>query len=270
MAADLAVKARPLPPPPVASWAGFYIGLNAGYVSTRNTLDTVVTPMPDIPLGVVPGVTEGLAGLAAGSGSFGNRNGFLGGGQLGYNWQFGGFVAGIEGDMQGLTQPKATATVSPTAVVVGVQTNSTQTATMRTRDLSTVRGRVGFLATPTLLVYGTGGVAFGRVDGSLTVFQTGTNGFRGAGGAALFSTRTGWTAGAGVEWMFVPNLTAKLEYLHYDLGTATFAGVVTGLANSTFFANAVYLTTSSSAHFSGDLVRVGLNYKFGGPLFAAY
>jgi outer membrane immunogenic protein len=269
MAADLAVKA-PLPPAPVASWAGFYVGLNAGYVSTRNTVDTATTPMPDFPLGVVPGVTEGLAALAAGSISLGNRGSFIGGAQIGYNWQFGGFLAGIETDIQGLAQSSTDLQVTTTAVVVGVPITSNQTANMRTRYLGTVRGRVGFLATPALLIYGTGGLAYGGVEGRFSLLQTGTNGFVGVGGGNLSTAHAGWTGGAGLEWMFAPNATARFEYLHYDLGTPTFDGAATGMPKSTFFASAVYLTTSSSAHVSGDLVRLGVNYKFGGPLYAAY
>jgi len=80
-------------PPP--SWTGFYVGLNAGWAGSQNSVNSVATPVPDATLGVIPGVSAGLAALSTGSVHAGNRSGFIGGGQVGYNWQLGSFVAGI-------------------------------------------------------------------------------------------------------------------------------------------------------------------------------
>jgi outer membrane immunogenic protein len=121
-----------------------------------------------------------------------------------------------------------------------------------------VRGRLGFLVAPTWLIYVTGGLAYGGVNGSTTLNQVGTNGFVGVGFGSFSDTRAGGTIGAGLEWMFAQRWTAKVEYLHYDLGTPSFASVAT----SGFFATPVYQNVLSSTHFQGNLVRVGLNYRF--------
>jgi outer membrane immunogenic protein len=84
------------------------------------------------------------------------------------------------------------------------------------------------------------------------------SGFVGTGAGVLSTTRTGWTAGAGMEWMFARNWSAKVEYLYYDLGIGSFAGIGT----SVFFATPVYQTATSSAHFTGELVRAGVNLRF--------
>ncbi len=159
VAADIAV--RPMGPPPamapalpVVSWTGWYIGPNFGWVtSTNNDLNTVATPTPNALLGTAPGVSEGLAALSTTTLPVSHRSGFIGGGQFGYNWEFGTFVAGLETDIQGLTGLSSTGSVTTSAVVVGVPVISTQTGTTDTTWLGTVRGRIGFLATPTLLLY---------------------------------------------------------------------------------------------------------------------
>ena len=256
-AADMPIKApRYVAPPP--TWSGFYAGLNAGWVDSQNSLSTVATPTPDAALGVIPGVSEGLAALSSGSIPAGSRSGFIGGGQIGYNWQLGSLVAGIEADIQGLSQSGGAGSVTTTAVVVGVPVTSTQTASLSTKYLGTVRGRLGLLLTPTWLVYATGGLAYGGVDASTSLVQSGTNGFVGTGAGSLSDTRAGWAAGGGVEWMFAQRWSAKGEYLHYDLGTSSFASAST----SGFFATPVYQNVLSSAHFEGNLVRAGVNYHF--------
>jgi outer membrane immunogenic protein len=256
-AADMPIKApRYVAPPP--TWSGFYAGLNAGWVDSQNSLSTVATPTPDAALGVIPGVSEGLAALSSGSIPVGSRSGFIGGGQIGYNWQLGSLVAGIEADIQGLSQSGGAGSVTTTAVVVGVPVTSTQTASLSTKYLGTVRGRLGLLLTPTWLVYATGGLAYGGVDASTSLVQSGTNGFVGTGAGSLSDTRAGWAAGGGVEWMFAQRWSAKGEYLHYDLGTSSFASAST----SGFFATPVYQNVLSSAHFEGNLVRAGVIYHF--------
>ena len=248
---------RYVAPPPL--WSGFYAGLNAGWGNSQNSLTTVATPTPDAALGVVPGVSEGLAALSSGAIPGGSRSGFIGGGQIGYNWQLSSsFVAGIEADIQGISQSGGGGAVTTTAVVVGIPVTSTQTATLSTKYLGTVRGRLGFLVTPTWLVYATGGLAYGGADASTTLFQTVTNGFVGAGAGASSGTRAGWAAGGGVEWMFAQRWSAKAEYLHYDLGTSSFAGAAT----SGFFATPIYQNVLYSAHFEGNVVRAGVNYHF--------
>jgi outer membrane immunogenic protein len=124
--------------------------------------------------------------------------------------------------------------------------------------LGTLRGRLGLLVTPTWLDYVSGSLAYGGVKASDTLVQTGTNGFVGTGSGSLSGTRAGWALGGGLEWMVAPRWSVKAEYLHYDLGTSSFNNAPT----SAFFLTPVYQTLASFAHFQGDLVRAGINYRF--------
>ena len=140
--------------------------------------------------------------------------------------------------------------------------------------LGTLRGRVGYLVTPNLLGYATGGFAFGGVSANTFVSQNwgggpGTGGpigplLQSSGAVGHFSdTRLGWTIGAGLEWMFAPNVSVKLEYLYYDLGSASYAATplvtyvnIPGVPTDT-------ILPLIRTQFTGDVVRVGLNYQFG-------
>jgi outer membrane immunogenic protein len=244
-------------PPPACAWCGWYFGVNAGYVNSRNSLSTTAAPTPDATLGVVAGVSEGLATLSARNFSVGRSSGVIAGDQGGYNWQFGKYVAGIEADIQAFTRSGGSGTTTSTVLVVGVPVTSTQNATMSTWYLGTLRGRFGLLVTPTWLGYLTGGLAYGGVKASETLVQTGTNGFAGAGAGSLSGIGAGWALGAGLEWMVAPHWSVKAEYLHYDL-TSNFYSTPT----STFFATPVYQTLASSPRFQGDLARGGVNYRF--------
>ncbi len=262
-AADLARPAYKAPPlAPVLGWGGWYAGVNAGWIRSDDDVSTVATPGPDSPPVIPVGVTEGLAALSTGSVPVSSKSGFIGGGQVGYNWQFGSFVTGLETDIQGLSGLRNSGSVLTAATVVGVPVASLQAAETDTKFLGTVRGRIGFLATPTFLVYGTGGLAYGGVSGNVALAQAGTNGFAGAGAASFSETRVGWTAGGGLEWMFAPNWSAKAEYLHYDLGTTNVSWQGIGTASSLFFRGVAFQTNTSSFRFDGDFVRAGVNYHF--------
>src|SRR5262245_4121383 len=188
LAADLPRKAPPAPPPPpVISWTGWYAGLNAGAVwgcgNAHNTLSNVRSDVnwphggvpPALPLHPPPQTTpaESAAHLAAISsvGTFDFDNGcrnanFSGGGQIGYQWQFGTWVAGIEADIQGIGGNNNSGTFVKTASVgfpSGVVAPPTEgswigTATFE-RDnswLGTLRGRIGFIWTLAFFIYATG------------------------------------------------------------------------------------------------------------------
>lgn len=185
-AADLPSKAPPHTPPPNVNWTGFYGGLNVGYVNSNTGLTSSASPTPDATLGVVAGVSEGLAALSTGAFPAGSRSGFIGGGQIGYNYEFHHtWLAGVEADIQGIAESSGGATVTNTVVVVGVPVTSALTANEKINHLGTVRGHLGFLATPTLLIYTTGGLAYGGVQASASLTQTGTNGFGGTGADTL-------------------------------------------------------------------------------------
>jgi outer membrane immunogenic protein len=203
-AADLA--RRPPPPPtkapaapPVYNWTGAYIGINGGYGFGRSKWN----------------------GLPA---SF-DVNGGMVGGQLGYNWQFGQFVYGVEGDGD-WTDLRGTANMANCNV--GCKTKND--------FLSTARGRVGYAA-DRWLPYVTGGLAVGDIKATVPGFT------------GIDKTNAGWTAGGGLEFAVTGNWTAKAEYLYVDLGKAS-CSVNCGLP----LGNNVSLTT--------NVVRGGLNYRF--------
>jgi outer membrane immunogenic protein len=258
-AADMPLKA---PPKPIVTcnWCGFYVGANGGYAWSHDSMTTTSTPTPDAVLGVVPGVSEGIAALSAGGVPIGHSNGFIGGVQAGYNWQTGNFLAGVEADIQGLSHTGGSGTITQTAVVVGSPVTSTQTGTASVSYLGTLRGRLGIVANQNWLLYVTGGLAYGGVKANDSIVQTSTNGFSGAGFGSLSTTRAGWALGAGTEWMFAPKWSVKAEYLHYDLGTASFGSAPVGTPTSAFFVGTPYQTNVTSVRFQGDMVRLGLNY----------
>jgi outer membrane immunogenic protein len=162
---------------------------------------------------------------AASSGSF-DTSGFVVGGTLGANYQINQFVLGVETDLD-YADIKGN---GPAAFCVNCQTSSTW--------LGTARGRIGY-AWNRVLFYGTVGAAYGNIDS--TAFAT-TNS----------STEVGWTAGAGIEGAIADNWTAKVEYLYADLGH----GSCTTACGSPPFA-------TQSVSLKDNLVRVGINYKFG-------
>jgi outer membrane immunogenic protein len=259
-AADLpARKAETIyaPPPPSApSWAGFYAGINGGASwSSSQNVNIVTAPL-------VPGSTAfGLASLANGSASTSGNVNFAGGGQVGYNWQIGkAIVASAEADIQGVSNSGGTQQgIATGAVVNGVSVLSNVSGSHSVDYLGTVRGRLGYLVTPTLLLYGTGGVAYGGLNGNVNVLQTSNTGYVGLGSVAFSGARVGWVAGGGVEWLFLPDWSAKLEYLYFDLGSLTQSGFVAGNVAPV---NTTFAATQASTRFDGQVVRAGANYHF--------
>jgi outer membrane immunogenic protein len=253
MAADMAVKA---PAPYPYLWNGFYGGLNVGYADEQSTFTTAANYTPDLALGAPAGVSEGLATLSSGRIVTSNGMGFIGGGQVGYNVQLGKlWVVGLEADIQGKTGTSS-GSVAAGQTVVGTPVTSVQTVSAKTDWLGTVRGRFGILLTPTWLVYFTGGLAYGDNSANSTLAQSAA-GFFGSGAGSISTTRIGGTFGAGLEWMFARNWSAKAEYLFYDLGTTNFSYVARA-----GFLTPVYQTVTNSVHFEGNIARVGVNYHF--------
>ncbi len=286
LAADLPSQKgppAPPPPPPAPLWTGFYLGLNAGGTWSSNSgVNTIGYPGACNAF-ACPSTSFYYAGMATGV-TPGKTSAFMGGGQIGYNWQFyERFVASVEADIQGVASSKANGAFVSGGAVFGVGTFDSIMNTQRTLDyFGTVRGRLGWLATPTLLLYGTGGLAYGGVTMSTNIAQAvlappGLAGtvFPGVGAGALSDTRVGWTAGAGVEWLFLPNWSVKVEYLYYDLGTSSFA--LSPMVSRTAFAPPVDVFgtayATSSTRFNGNVVRGGLNYHFNwgtAPILAKY
>jgi outer membrane immunogenic protein len=225
-AADMPVKAVPAP---VYSWTGFYLGGNVGGAVGHNAST----------LRVNNGVTQNYVTLAP--------DGVVGGFQAGYNFQIGNLVYGIEADWQWSGQKDSwcfncgSPNPAPGSAIE-----------QKLPWFATVRGRVGHAWGP-LLAYGTGGVAFGKVDTTIACCFV-------ADTASDSTTKTGWAAGAGVEAALAGNWSVKAEYLYVDLGSVTHTGLFPAAVS----------TAEASSNIRSHVGRVGLNYRFGNrPMGAA-
>ncbi len=243
-------------PPPPLPWTGFYIGLNAGGVFGQNqNVNTTTLDAFKPPVGA-------FSASAASSIPVGGGIGFIGGGQIGYNQQFGDFVIGAEADFHGTTaNGSAIAVGASYDPLSGAAPLTVTTAQKSLQNLGTLRGRVGYLATPTLLVYGTGGFAYGQTNLNISRTTYDTAGLYGSalGTTSFMSFRDGWAAGGGFEWMFWPGWSAKLDYLYYDLGTLSPG--MDGIGHTQNSAAWGYLAAPST-RFNGHIVRAGVNYHF--------
>ena len=177
-AADLpSLKAPPVVVPPQPLWTGFYFGANVGGIFDASTgATTAATPIFNDTTGAALGApsyfgTASAASIASGA-SLSNA-GVIGGGQVGYNWQFNNsFLAGLEADIQGTTLSSiGSASGAATEPSTGSLVSTAASLSKSLSYLGTVRGRLGFLATPTLLVFGTGGLAYGGMDFTAGLFQ---------------------------------------------------------------------------------------------------
>jgi outer membrane immunogenic protein len=257
-AADLPTrKEAPAPVfvPPPFTWTGFYVGLNAGGIFTTGSRSaTIFDPHAG---------TDGGFLNADFPGGLGNgQTGFIGGGQAGYNWQTGAFVLGVETDFQGTTVSKSFNNVGVPFAGAGVPALLagdflTVNGKASLDWLGTTRGRVGFVVTPDnrLMIYGTGGIAYGGGSSNFSAFDSTTGSFW---TGSPSSTRVGWTAGAGVEYAFTNNWTIRGEYLYADLGSSNFTSVGNAAAAIAF--PGVY--TSAKISYNASIVRAAVNYKF--------
>jgi outer membrane immunogenic protein len=267
-AADMAAKAPP--PTPGCTWCGFYIGLNAGadFDDDRNvdttSVNTFIAPRGAPLPGQLASAITALSNFSAPAGN----TGFIGGGQIGYNWQWAPtWLVGLEADIQGVTG-KGSSNVGSSIPINAVNTLFQSAVVSGGIDyLGTVRGRVGYVPTSNWLIYGTGGLAYGGVNSSTSIGQLATNAPNlvpptWSGTGSFSDTRVGWVAGAGFEWMFLRNWTAKVEYLHYDLGSATYE-VSPLVSNAPVLGGPVTINSvQSRVSYSGDIARVGINYLF--------
>ena len=178
LAADLpSLKAPPVVVPPPPLWTGFYFGANVGGIFDASTGASIsAAPLFNDTTGAALGAPSyfGTASAAsiASNASLSNA-GVIGGGQIGYNWQFNNsFLAGLEADIQGTTlSSNASASGAATEPSTGSLVSTTASLAKSLSYLGTVRGRLGFLATPTLLVFGSGGLAYGGMNFTAGLFQ---------------------------------------------------------------------------------------------------
>jgi outer membrane immunogenic protein len=222
-AADMPSRIAKAPAPVAAqvfNWSGFYVGANAGYAWGRATATD--TPASN-------GVCWAQCGFQWGP----DVDGFTGGLQAGWNVQTQNWLLGIEGDV-GYLGLKGIAP-DPNAAPAMVEA--------RGGWFATLRGRAGVLFSPSVLVYGTGGVIY--ADTRTNVFRIPTINTSDADG-------WGWTAGAGVEASLSHAWSWKLEYLYYDLGNERVSGLIGATGTTQFF----------DIKQTGHIVRAGLNYRF--------
>ena len=255
-AADLPARVAPTPyvaPLPIFTWTGAYFGVNAGAAfdfESRATNAGLNPTNSGIALGERPGAVKL------------NDSGVAAGGQIGYNYQLNGLGFGGPGS----------------GIVVGVEADADYTDLAKTQSytgtngynntfrsgldyVGTVRGRVGY-AFNQFLVYGTGGFAYGDVFAKDVLYAPNSSTVRFFG--SRDKTQTGYAAGGGIEYALPTGsflnffkssaVTVKLEYLYYDLGSTTVLATP-AVAGSTG-------GYSSRYKVDGNLVRVGLNYKF--------
>jgi outer membrane immunogenic protein len=241
---------------PQYDWTGWYAGLHAGYAWSPGDVNFASTDLlfgPGQLVGVVP------TSLAP------NMRGFTGGVQAGYNFQSNWVVAGIEADISysGL-KGDTTAALGPEGVFFNgflhlIWPAVTTTQEQRLNWFGTLRGRLGALVTPEWLLYATGGAAFGGAQASTNIVVPGQdcaqNAFCAAGSTS--SARVGWTVGGGTELAVGPRWTVKAEYLYYDLGTACY-----DVHPVVPFPGSDAIGLHATAKFTGQIARLGLNYRF--------
>jgi outer membrane immunogenic protein len=235
-AADLRVKAppRPVAPPPF-SWSGFYIGGNLGGAWSHGTW------------------TDSLFLLNFDGG---NNNGvFIGGGQVGFNYQVSNLVFGVEGDFDwAANNNNATSVITP----VG-----TLQVTSNNRWISTLAGRLG-VAFDRVLLYAKGGGGWVGADSFTVTNLTTPATFTGGGSTTL----SGWVVGGGLEWAFADNWSARVEYDYLGLNSRT----IFIPAGSLVLAGGGPDTFTTSGNRNVQMLTVGLNYRFNWatPVVARY
>lgn len=256
-AADLRVAAPIVAPVPVFSWTGVYIGIGGGtgWGTEERTWNRDVFFAPLLP-------AVGLGPFTAGS-SFGSHpisGGFFGG-QLGYNWQAGWAVFGIQGDAHWADIDGRGDCFSGFAL--GFACND------KVKSFGSVTARLGVTAFDRGLIYAKGGWAWEETNRTLT--SSGVDFFTLVPGSSLTAvslsqSRTGWTFGAGIEYAFAPNWSAFIEYNHFDFGNKGENANLVLTIPAVVTLNAP-LSTTVTEHF--DVIKAGVNYKLDW-LFARY
>jgi outer membrane immunogenic protein len=232
------------------AWTGFYVGVHGGYHWGAG--DASLSLLPDAASWGSPDYLPFQRNYDS------SPDGALGGAQLGFNWRSGGFVVGLEAD---LTYLNADGQASYTAFVSDGGSSATYRGQSRQEIdwLGTVRARIGAtpFADPRLLVYLTGGLAYGRVETSHSleaIVPTGAN-----FGASDTSWEVGGTVGGGLEWNFGGGWSLKAEYLYYDLGDRDDRGRAINMSP----VPPPEFGTRMSHELNGHIARVGINYQLG-------
>jgi opacity protein-like surface antigen len=245
LAADLPVAKAP-PAVVASSWAGFYLGVHGGYGWKQDDFSA----QPNFLLGPTPPSINGI-----------RSKGAVYGAHAGYNWQFGRVVTGLEIDFS-VTDIKGSNGVSEVLVLPEAgSASSSDTLGENVKYLGSARARLGWLPTDKVLLYGTAGLAWERLDQTEVESLVDPS----IPASVLISIRSptdkfGWVAGVGAEAMLgSPNWIGRIEYLHYDFGQIMTASSFT----STVPGSTPSISTAGSQTI--DIVRAGISYKFGEP-----
>lgn len=236
-AADMPVKAPMMAP--AYNWTGWYLGANVGYGSSNG----------DVPFTFDPVYFGGaVAGGNATTRLSPRAKGALGGIQIGYNYQMGSTVVGVEADYE-------FASMRGTDTFLGGGGAFMNTSERKITSLGTLRARAGWLPSNPLLLYVTGGLAYGNTSLNITETNTATCALSpGCLSATDSGTKAGWTLGGGGEWMFAPKWSLKAEYLYVDLGSRS--------ATVTFPFGPAGNFYTGTTKFQENIVRGGINYHF--------
>lgn len=247
-------KATPAAATPV-NWTGFYVGGDIGGLSRKGRGESDFFEQSSL-----PHTFQGQS-ISASSAA--------GGVHAGFNWQFApSWVIGIEGDWQWTRSQFSGCRqtfIDPFGCVVGPFTGLISVGD-DIHSFGTARGRLG-IAFDRMLVYGTGGVAFTDVRTSMSVDCSDlgcSSGIPGTAAAEFSQHKTGWVAGGGLEWMFMPNWAVRAEYLHADFGNLTHTLFMAPINCANFALIIGTCGVSWSREMQFDTVRLGLSYKFGG------
>jgi outer membrane immunogenic protein len=270
-AADMPLKAPEIVP--VFSWTGGYIGGNIGWIRGNADYDTVCPTLdPNCPLlipffafnNVIPGIGPILTFVpnpfSTVPGGSASNNSFMGGGQIGYNYQSGVVVFGAEADLDA-THIRTTLTRNVVPVGGGFPAgffgNLAATSTFDSDWIGTVRGRLG-LAWDRVMFYGTGGIAFAQTTENTTFAYTPPGNaipaFTQAPpvGANTSQVIAGWTVGVGGEWFVGQRVSVGAEYRHSDFGHQNYTLGTDTLGN----------LVSTNIHYTTDQVTLRANWHF--------
>jgi outer membrane immunogenic protein len=265
-AADMAPRYAKAPPPvvaPIYNWTGFYIGGEVGGRWSEGDWTTTCL-QPGLAATCAPSAFP--ARFAFNNPSSYDSSGVKGGVYGGYNWQVSSWVVGVEGDFLWGDNKKTKAGIPGANDPAVAGSPGLDSSSIRQTWDASLRGRVGVLVSPSILLFGTGGVAFTHVESSAFCGTAFPVGWCTPANVPRLSTAskdlTGWTVGAGVEAMLTPNWLLRGEYRYADYGTfgsTVLAGPVTNV-------DAVAFDTKLRTHSA----TIGLAYKFGGPVVAKY
>ncbi|MHB1949238.1 MAG: outer membrane protein [Gammaproteobacteria bacterium] len=255
-----------------SNWTGFYLGANAGYWKSQTNDVTTTGSVSFINQTFESGssdIANALAQIATNSFSL-HPDGFIGGGQVGFNYQFSkGILLGLNTDFDGLSNSNNRYNLQKTVNLADFAENYAGSLSVKQKInyLGTVRARFGYLFCPTFLIYATGGFAYGNVtlDTAWVAQESlGSAVFPGiATQSNVSKTLTGWTAGGGIEWLFKSNWSASLEYIYYGLNglktSANLAQINASISPPSPWGSAIANTALS---LSVGSIRLGVNYHF--------